>query len=182
VIEEEDSDFSEPPRAALKERRFTSPSAEHPAKRHKVPASVTRSFRAEKAPQQPTFKQKTDLYLREIQRSSLKTPFDDEPFLNTLRNQLIRAHAHTLWELYLKFEDFRRKNPHYKDPEWFLEKASIDLYIFSDELKGLSNLSNKEKKRTASLCEKPFVHLEDGPFCNFQDPRKKLSLSERISE
>jgi hypothetical protein len=87
-----------------------------------------------------------------------------------------------LWEIFLKFEDFRKRFPYYKDPQWLLEKVSTNLYIFSDELTGITKLSEKEKQRTATFFEKPYLYLEDGPFAGFQDPRERLKLSDRISK
>ena len=47
-------------------------------------------------------------------------------------NQLIRAHCLGLLEIAPKFEQFRQKYPHNKDPAWFLKKAAEDLFVFTD--------------------------------------------------
>jgi hypothetical protein len=203
VIEEYCSDSdSTPKRAALSERQSASSevptkrqsaSSEVPTKRQKTSTStfVKNNFQtgSEKALQRSKvpnkFKDQTkqpEILLTEVQRNSQKTPFGDKVSLNILRNQLVRAHTHSLLELVYKFEDFRKNNPYNKDPTWFLKKSAIDLYIFSDELKGLSKLSEKEREKAATSFEELVDTQEEKPFCNFKDPRKELSLSERLSE
>jgi len=45
-----------------------------------------------------------------------------------------------LLEIAFKFEQFREKYPDNKDLTWFLEKASEDSFVFTDQLQEISNL------------------------------------------
>ena len=71
-------------------------------------------------------------------------------YSDILRNQLIRAHCHSLLELALKFEQFRQKYPHNKDPTWFLENAAEDLFVFTEQLQGVSNLPEADRMITST--------------------------------
>jgi len=72
--------------------------------------------------------------IEHIQRYSLNTSFYNRQYSDILRNQIIRAHCHSLLETALKFEQFMQKYPHNKDPTWFLKKAAEDLFVFTDQL------------------------------------------------
>jgi hypothetical protein len=74
-------------------------------------------------------KEKVNRDVTAIQKNSANTSFHTRRYTDILRNQLVRAHSHSLLELALKFEGFRKKNPHNQDPEWFLEKASVDFFL-----------------------------------------------------
>ncbi len=50
----------------------------------------------------------------------------------------------------MKFEEYRKRNSYNKDPTWFLEKAASDLFLFSDELQGVSNLPQAARLITAT--------------------------------
>jgi hypothetical protein len=85
-------------------------------------------------------------------------------------------------ELALKFEGFRKKNPHNQDPEWFLEKASVDLFLFSDQLQGISSLPERDRQITATDFELLAQPASVGPFVGFEDPRKTVKhFSKRLA-
>jgi len=84
-----------------------------------------------------------------IQKYSENTSFYNRQYSDILRNQLIRAHCHSLLEIALKFEEYRHKNPHNKDPTWFIEKAAEYLFVFTDQLQGVSNLPEADRRITA---------------------------------
>jgi len=52
-------------------------------------------------------------------------------------------------EIALKFKQFRQKYPHNKDPTWFLEKSAEDLFVFTDQLQGVGNLSDADRRITS---------------------------------
>jgi hypothetical protein len=106
-----------------------------------------------------------------IQKNSKQTSYYCKPYSDILRNQLVRAHSHSLLELVLKFEDYRKRTPQNKDPTWFLEKASIDLFLFSDELQGVSNLPQATRLIIATDFEELAQPASVGPFVGFTDPR-----------
>jgi hypothetical protein len=106
-----------------------------------------------------------------IQKNSKESSYYCKPYSDILRNQLIRAHSHTLLESALKFEEYRKRNPHNKDPTWFLEKVSVDLFIFTDELQGVSNLPQATRSIIATDFEELAQPTSVGPFIGFQDPR-----------
>jgi hypothetical protein len=54
--------------------------------------------------------------LQYIQNHSLETTYHTRRYSDILRNQLIRAHSHFILEFTLKFEEFRKRNIHNKDP------------------------------------------------------------------
>lgn len=113
--------------------------------------------------------------LEYIQVNSHRTPFVDRPYSDILRNQLVRAHAHSLLEIALKFEAYRKQYPHNKDPSWYLDKVFKDLFIFSDELQGVSQLPAAERKITAvHFCELD-PPAEVGPFVGFGNPQKTIN-------
>ena len=118
-----------------------------------------------------------------VQGKSLQTSFANRPYSDILRNQLVRAHSHSLLELALEFVDFRQKFPFNKDPTWFLEKASIDLFLFSDQLQGVSNLPEADRRITSIDFEELAQPPKLGPFVGFQDPRLVIErFSNRLSK
>jgi hypothetical protein len=117
-----------------------------------------------------------------IAKDSLKTSFHTRRYSDVLRNQLIRAHTHSLLEFALKFEGYRKKNPYNKDPTWFLEQAAGDLFIFSDELQGVSNLNEADRRITHIDFDEIAQPASIGPFVGFQDPRQAIKhFADRIS-
>jgi len=120
--------------------------------------------------------------IEHIQRYSLNTSFYNRQYSDILRNQLIRAHCHSLLEIDLKFEQFRQKYPHNKDPTWFLEKAAEDLFVFTDQLQGISNLPEADRRITSIDFELLAQPSSVGPFVGFTDPRKIVrDFADRIS-
>ena len=112
--------------------------------------------------------------MEHIQRYSLNTSFYNRQYSDILRNQLIRAHCHSLLKIALKFEQFRQKYSHNKDPTWFLEKAAEDLFVFTDQLQGVSNLPEADRRITSIDFELLAQPASVGPFVGFTDPRKIL--------
>jgi hypothetical protein len=106
-----------------------------------------------------------------IQNNSKETSYFCRPYSDILRNQLVRAHSHSLLEIALKFEEYRKRNLYNKDPTWFLEKAAVDLFIFSDELQGASNLTQATRLVTATDFEEVTHPASLRPFVGFADPR-----------
>jgi hypothetical protein len=60
----------------------------------------------------PTTYRRVSKDLAGITKDSLKTSFHTRRYSEILRNQLIRAHTHSLLEFALKFEGYRKKNPY----------------------------------------------------------------------
>ena len=156
-----------------------------PFKLPKVQKKQTPNWK--KTPEQLT-KPKTIKYHRvakdivSIQKNSKQTSYYCKPYSDILRNQLVRAHSHSLLELVLKFEEYRKRTPYNKDPTWFLEKASTDLFIFTDELQGVSNLPQATRLIIATDFEELAQPSSVGPFVGFTDPRVTInSFSKRIS-
>jgi len=117
-----------------------------------------------------------------IQRYSLNTFFYNRQYSDILRNWLIRAHCHSLLEIALKFEQFRQKYLYNKDPTWFLEKAAEDLFVFTDQLQGVNNLPEADRKITSIDFELLAQTDSVGPFVGFTDPRKIIKdFASRIS-
>lgn len=106
-----------------------------------------------------------------VQKNSKETSYSCRPYSDILRNQFVRSHSHSLLEIALKFEEFRKKNPYNKDPTWFLEKAAADLFVFADELQGVSNLPEATRLITATDFEELTQPASVGPFVGFADPR-----------
>ena len=106
-----------------------------------------------------------------VQGNSKQTSYYCKPYSDILRNQLVRAHSHSLLEFAFKFEEYRKKNPYNKDPTWFLEKAAADLFVFSDELQGVSNLPQANRLIGATDFEELAQPASVGPFIGFIDPR-----------
>ena len=73
-------------------------------------------------------------------------------------------------EIALKFEQFTQKYPHNKDPTWFLETAAEDFFI--DQLQGVSNLPEADRRITSIDFELLVQPASVGPFVEFTDPRK----------
>ena len=143
----------------------------------KLPKGQKKQFpNWKKTPNQLT-KPKTVKYNRitkdivSIQNNSKETSYYCKPYSDILRNQLVRAHSHSLLELVLKFKEYRKRTPYNKDPTWFLEKASIDLFIFSDELQGVSHLPQSTRLIIATDFEELAQPANVGPFVGFADPR-----------
>ena len=112
----------------------------------------------------------------------MNTSFYNRQYSDILRNQLIRAHCHSLLEIALKFEQFRQKYPHNKDPTWFLEKAAEDLFVFTDQLQGVSNLPEADRRITSIDFELLAQPASVGPFVGFTDLRKIIrDFASRIS-
>ena len=86
-------------------------------------------------------------------------------------------------EIALKFEQFRQKYPHNKDSTWFLKKAAEDLFVFIDQLQGVNNLPEANRK-IASIDFELLIQLASvGPFVGFTDPRKIIrNFASRISQ
>ena len=60
-------------------------------------------------------------------------------------------------------------------------KASIDLFIFSDELQGVSNLPQATRLIIATDFEELAQPASVGPFVGFSDPRAIIdSYSKRV--
>ena len=120
--------------------------------------------------------------LQYIQNHSLETTYHTRRYSDILRNQLIKAHSHLILEFALKFEEFRKRNIHNKDPTWFLEKVASDLFVFTDELQGVSNLSEGDRRITSIDFEEIAEPANLDPFIGFQDPRHIIkSFADRIS-
>ena len=120
--------------------------------------------------------------IEHIRRYSLNTSFYNRQYSDILRNQLIRVHCHSLLEIALKFEQFRQKYPHNKDPTWFLEKAADDLFVFTDQLQGISNLPEADRRITYIDIELLAQPASVGPFVGFIDSRKTIrDFASRIS-
>jgi len=99
-----------------------------------------------------------------------------------MRNQLIRAHCHGLLEIALKFAQFRQKYPHNKDSTWILEKAAEDLFVFTHQLQGVSNLPEANRRITFIDFELLAQPASVGPFVGLTDPRKIIrDFASRIS-
>ena len=79
----------------------------------------------------------------------MTTSFHNRKYSDILRNQLIRAHGHSLLKIAPKFEQFSQKYPHKKDPTWFLEKVAEDLFVFTGQLQGVSNLPEADRRITS---------------------------------
>ena len=117
-----------------------------------------------------------------IQKNSERTSYYTRQYSDILRNQLVRAHSHSILETALKFEQYRQKYPHNKDPTWFLEKVAGDLFVFTDQLQGVSNLSEADRRITATDFELLAQPASVGPFVGFTDPRKTVrDFASRIS-
>jgi len=130
----------------------------------------------------PTTYRRVSRDLSGICKDSQKTSFHTRRYSDILRNQLIRAHTHSLLEFALRFEGYRKKNPYNKDPTWFLEKAATDLFVFSDELQGVSNLSEADRRITHIDFDEIAQPANIGPFFGFQDPRQTVKhFADRIS-
>ena len=81
-------------------------------------------------------------------------------------------------EIALRFELFRQKYLH-KDPTWFLEKAAEDLFVITDQLQGITNLPEANRRIDFELLAQP---ANVGPFVGFTDPRKIIrDFASRIS-
>ena len=65
---------------------------------------------------QPTNYKAVSKDLAYIKKVSIHNSYFTKRYSNILRNQLVRAHSHSLLELALQFERFRQRNPHNKDP------------------------------------------------------------------
>jgi uncharacterized protein (DUF736 family) len=130
----------------------------------------------------PTNYRRVTKDLHHIQSHSLETSYHTRRYSDILRNQLIRAHSHLILEIALKFEEFRKRNIHNKDPTWFLEKVAGDLFIFTDELQGVSNLPESDRRITSIDFEEIAEPANLGPFIGFQDPRHIIkNFSDRIT-
>jgi hypothetical protein len=130
----------------------------------------------------PTTYRRVSKDLAGITKDSLKTSFHTRRYSDILRNQLIRAHTHSLLEFALKFEGYRKKNPYNKDPTWFLEQTAGDLFVFSDELQGVSNLNEADRRITHIDFDEIAQPANIGPFVGFQDPRQIIKhFADRIS-
>jgi len=92
-------------------------------------------------------------------------------YADILRNHLIRAPCYSLLEIALKFEQFRQKYLHNKDPTWFLKRAAEDLFVFTD-LQGVSNVPEEDRRITSIHFELLVQPASVGPFVEFTDPRK----------
>jgi len=87
------------------------------------PVVIIRDKRPKPITQNPTIKKKpvsvnyrTVLKdLSKVQAGSITTSCFNRRYSDVLRNQFIRAHIHTILELALKFEDFRKRFPCNKD-------------------------------------------------------------------
>jgi hypothetical protein len=147
----------------------------------KIPKKQKKSIPNWKKTPSELIKPKTIKYQRvakdivSVQKNSKQTSYYCKPYSDILRNQLVRAHSHSLLELALKFEEYRKRCPHNKDPTWFLEKASIDLFIFSDELQGVSNLPQATRLIIATDFEEVAQPASVGPFTGFTDPRSVIN-------
>ena len=75
-------------------------------------------------------------------------------------------------EIALKFEQFRQKYLYNQDPTWFLEKAAEDLFVFTDQLQGVSNLPEADRRITSIDFELLAQPASVGPSVGFRDPRK----------
>ena len=118
-----------------------------------------------------------------IQANSLQNSFNNRPYSDILRNQLIRAHCHSLLEIALRFEGYRQRYPHNKDPTWFTEKVAADLFVFTDQLQGISALPEASRRITAIDFEELAQPAKLGPFVGFSDPRKVIDhFKERTLE
>ena len=117
--------------------------------------------------------------LEYLQSNSLKSSFATRSYSDILRNQLIRAHSHSLLEIALKFEGYRLKNPHNKDPTWFIEKVAEDLFVFTDQLQGISDLPEADRRVTAIDFEELAQPAKLGPFVGFSDPRRIIDHFQR---
>ena len=85
-------------------------------------------------------------------------------------------------EIALKFEQFRQKYSHNKDPIWFLEKAAEDLFVFTGQLQGVSNLSEVDRRMTSINFELLVQPANVGTFVGFTDLRKiTRDFASRIS-
>ena len=81
----------------------------------------------------------------------------------------------------LKLEQFRQTYPHNKNPTWFL-KAAEDLFVFTDQLQGVNNLPEADRKITSIDFELLAQTDSVGPFVGFTDPRKIIKdFASRIS-
>jgi hypothetical protein len=112
--------------------------------------------------------------LATIKKTSYQNSYYTKRYSDILRNQLVRAHSHSALEIVLQFERYRKKNPHNKDPTWFLEKIATDLFIFSDELQTVSNLPEADRQTSAFDFEELAQPGSVGPFIGFVDPRLEL--------
>jgi len=79
-----------------------------------------------------------------------------------------------LLEIALKFEQFRQKYPHNKDPTWFLEQTVDNLFVFIYQLPGVSNLPEADRRITSIDFELLVQPAGVGPFVEFTDPRKVI--------
>ena len=102
---------------------------------------------------------------------SLNTSFHNRQYSDILRNRFIKAHCYCLLEIALKFEQFKQKFPHNKDPTWFLEKIAKDLFVFTDQLQGVSLLPEADRRITFSDFEL-LVQPASRPFVEIMDPKK----------
>jgi len=145
-------------------------------------ATTTKVIRKQKKLACPVTYSKVAKDLEHIQKYSENTSFYNRQYSDILRNQLVRAHCHSLLEVALKFEQYRQKNPHNKDPTWFLEKVAEDLFVFTDQLQGVSNLPEADRRITATDFELLAQPSSVGPFVGFTDPRKTIrDFASRIS-
>jgi len=135
-------------------------------------ATTTEVIRKQKKLACPVTYSKVARDLEYIQKYSENTSFYNRQYSDILRNLLIRAHCHSLLEIALKFEQYRQKNPHNKHPTWFIEKAAEDLFVFTDQLQGVSNLPEADRGITAIDFELLAQPSNVGPFVGFTDPRK----------
>ena len=110
----------------------------------------------------------------------MNTSFYNRQYSDILRNQLIRAHCHSLLEIALKFEQFRQKYPHNKDPTWLLEKTAEDLFVFTDQLQGVSNLPERDRRITSIDFELAQLASVE-PFVRSTHPKKIRDFADRIS-
>ena len=78
------------------------------------------------------------------------------------------AYCYSLLEIALEFEQFRQKHPYNKDPTWFLEKIAEGLCIFTDQLQGVSNLPEADRRITSIGHELLAQTASVGPFVRFR--------------
>ena len=102
----------------------------------------------------------------------MNTFFYNRQCSDILRNQLIRAQCHSLLKIALRFDQFRQKCRHNKDPIWLLEKAAEDLFVFMDQLQEVSNYPEVDRRITSIDFELLVQPTSVGPFVGFTDPRK----------
>ena len=75
--------------------------------------------------------------------------FYKSQYFDVLKNQLIKAHYHSLLVIALKFEQYQQKDSFINDLIWFINKAAENLSVFRDQLQGVSNLPEGDISITA---------------------------------